>query len=336
MVIEGTGMRRGWVVLIALAAAILWGVWWAPLRALEAVGFSGAWAGLAMSLGALPALAAAALVQNRAATPDPAPSAAGPSAAGPSATGGGAVRLIGALLIGLAITLYAASLAFTDVVRAALLFYLAPTWSVLIECSFFGRRFTVRSALAIGLSLLGALAIFRGDVALGGWSIGDAMAFGSGLAWSMGAAIVFALGAGATSARRPAALSLWTGGAAAITGAVVVVAAPDSALTIAAADAPRATLLALAAGMLYSAPILFVTLWAATKLPPATVSFILTAEIVSGVGSAALFLTEPFGVWEALGAALILAAALIEVATGQTPGATAADAPCAAARNRAS
>jgi len=67
------------------------------------------------------------------------------------------------------------------------------------------------------------------------------------------------------------------------------------------------------AGLIYVLPILLLTLWSAQRLSPAVISFLLTAEILAGVGSAALLLDEPFGLMQAAGAACILTAAAVEV-----------------------
>jgi drug/metabolite transporter (DMT)-like permease len=58
--------------------------------------------------------------------------------------------------------------------------------------------------------------------------------------------------------------------------------------------------------------VLLVTLWAAQRLAPAAMSFLLTAEIVAGVVSGAVLLAEPFGWPEAAGAGLIILGALVE------------------------
>jgi drug/metabolite transporter (DMT)-like permease len=67
------------------------------------------------------------------------------------------------------------------------------------------------------------------------------------------------------------------------------------------------------AGAVYVLPILFLTLWSAQRLSPAVISFLLTAEILSGVLSGALFLDEPFGPMQAAGAVMVLMAAAVEV-----------------------
>jgi drug/metabolite transporter (DMT)-like permease len=276
---------HGATVALTLFSSLLWGIWWVPVRALEDAGLEGVWAGFAMSLGALPVLAIAArrglVLEGRA--------------------------LLGALFIGTAAMLYASALVFTDIVRAVLLFYLAPAWSTLIECLFFNRRWSLRSVLALALAFAGVAAIFRLEISLSGWSVGDLAALGSGVCWAVGAAIIF------TRPNAPsAALSFATGvGMAAAAAATIVVVGP-AAGAVPGPEAVEAIPAALLSGSLYLAPILLITLWAAQRLAPATMSFLLTAEIVAGVGSSALFLDEPFGVPEAVGAVLIGLGALTE------------------------
>ena len=60
-------------------------------------------------------------------------------------------------------------------------------------------------------------------------------------------------------------------------------------------------------------PVLFLTVWPATVLPPARVGLILMTEIVAGVVTAALFTGEPFGWREAIGSVVIVSAGLVEV-----------------------
>lgn len=282
-------MSRPAVVALALAAALAWGLWWAPVRAIEAAGLDGLTASLLMALGTLPPLAWAARGAPR-----------------PSAR-----AAAGALVAGAAVALYAVALAWTDVVRAVLLFYLAPAWSTAIECLFLGRKWSGRSALALGLSALGVAAIFRFEVSGGAWRAGDLAALASGAAWSLGAALVF-VAPDAAGGRAFASLGLRCGLGASVAAAVALAAGGAGPWPADALRAVAAGALGLATGAVYLAPILLVTMAAALRLPPATMSFLLTAEILSGVVSSALWLGEPFGPVEALGAALVAAGALVE------------------------
>ena len=280
---------RSGTIALALVSALMWGLWWAPVRLLEGMGLQGFWATLAMCLGTLPTLLWAARGTPRL----------------PAQAVGGAV------LVGVAVMLYGAALTFTDVVRAVLLFYLAPAWSTAIECLFMGRRWERRSAAALGLSFLGVATIFRFEISGDGWGMGDLAAIASGLGWSAGAALIFAA-PGARGGRSFAALGLFSGlGGVAATGLALFVGGaaagpPPAAAALAAAP------LALATGAVYLAPILLITMFAALRLAPAIMSFLLTAEILSGVASSALLLDEPFGPMEAIGALLVAGGALVE------------------------
>ncbi len=283
-------LTRSTMVGLCLAAAAAWGLLWLPIRVLEEAGLSGGYGALALNIATLPTLFALALFAH---------GSVGRRAA------------FGSVVLGVAITAYAASLALTDVVRAVLLFYLAPAWSVAIECLFMGRRFGLRSLVALALSFAGVVTVFRAEISLAGFGAGDALAIASGMAWSVGAALVYT-----DEARHPARLALLCGLAAVASAALLAPAtgpAPELSVAL------EALALWLAAGALFLAPVLAVTLWAAVSLPPATLSFLLTAEIVAGVGSAALLLYEPFGWPEALGACLIAAGAVAEVATLPRP-----------------
>ena len=293
---------RSGTIGLAVVAAVMWGLWWAPVRWLEGAGLHGFWTTLGMCLGALPTLWWAARDAPRLTA----------QAAG------------GAALVGVAVMLYGAALAFTDVVRAVLLFYLAPAWSTAIECLFLGRRWERRSALALGLAFLGVATIFRFEISAAGWSLGDVAALASGLGWSAGAALIFAA-RGAREGKAYAALGLAAGlGGAAATGFALAVGGGT------AGGAPgwgalAAAPLALASGAVYLAPILLITMFAALRLAPATMSFLLTAEILSGVASSAVFLDEPFGAVEALGALLLAGGALVETLAPARPAARAAE-----------
>lgn len=273
-------------MLLAILAAILWGVWWIPIRQIEAMGVSGVWAGMAMSLGALPLLVLAVGIRSPAWPPLRA--------------------LFGAGLLGAALSLYASSLTETTIVRAVLLFYLAPGWSIALECLFFRRRWSHHNSLSIITALAGIALIFRGDLSFENWGAGDSIALFSGVTWACGSALTFTA---PNAAVRPLALSACAFGL--IVGAITALALgqpPSAAITNPAALIPAALL-----GITYFAPVVVLTLWCARILPPGVLSFLLTGEILSGILTSAYLLDDPFGWPEALGALLVVFGALGEV-----------------------
>lgn len=270
---------------IVLVSAVFWGLWWIPVRWLEESGLSGGAGALTMNAGGAAILGALVLLR------------------GERLSGLGWRGVLGATAAGIAVTLYATSLLLTDVVRVVLLFYLAPAWSILIEAIFFGRSLSLVRSLPLLLALGGLLAITGGQIGAGGLNAGDAMAFASGLAWAIGAALLF-------STRGVGALGL---SFASMVGATIVSILILPLVGASIAGVSTGTLiLGLVTGAVFLAPILGVAVWGSLRLAPALMSFLLCAEIVSGVLSSSILLGEPFGLPEGLGAAMILGAALVE------------------------
>ncbi len=283
-------MSRDWApVALAAFAATIWGVWWVPIRFLEGLGLHGAWAGIAMNGGAaLAALAWLGISGERLRL--------------------GAHALIGAGLVGVAVSAYSTSLTQTGVVRAVLLFYLAPAWSKLIEWAFLGLPWRWTTTLALAAALAGAFLVLGGEVTGGVLNGGDVLAIVSGLAWAAGAAMVFA--GGSANAR---ALT-------AVTGIAAVLFALPFGIAAGWPSAGNGLVAGAGAGVLggaaYVLPILIMTLWSAQRLAPATLTFLLTAEILSGVISGAIWSGEPFGAMQLVGSVLIVLAAMSEVLSG--------------------
>lgn len=257
-----------------------------PIRQIEAMGIPGVWAGMAMSLGALPVLGLSMLFRR----PQRPPLRA----------------LAGAGLMGAALSLYGSALTETTIVRAVLLFYLAPGWSIALECLFLGRRWSLQNTLSIMAALCGIALIFRGNVSFGGWGAGDTIAFLSGITWACGSALTYTA---PRAAVRSLALMACICGL--FTGALTALWLGQSPEAV--ARMPGALIPAALLGIVYFAPVVVLTLWCARLLPPGIMSFLLTGEILSGVLSSALLLDDPFGWPEVVGASLVTIGALGEV-----------------------
>jgi len=286
-------------VLLVLASALMWGLWWVPVRICEALGVTGVWPNLGMNLGALIALFVIVLFKR------------------PEAKLAGSA-VLGSVLIGIAVSLYGAALSLTDVARAVLLFYLAPAWSTLIEVTIMRQRWHWRRLPPLVLSFTGMIVIFRGNIAFDNGGIGDLAALASGLAWSAGAALVFSTGGRERGqiAGLVQRMSLIVMMSAFATSFVLLPLDWQGWPSFAGRDAALAILTALGAGALYLAPIIVVSLWGAKQLLPATISFLLAAEILSGITSSALFLDEPFGWREVIGTLMIMAGIITHIAIG--------------------
>lgn len=283
-----------WPTAGLLLGAIISGLTWLPLRAIERDGVAGLWIALAAigvaCIPLLPGLVKVRRIDRR-----------------------GAVDLlwIGAL-IGVAWTLYFASLTATEVARAILLFYLAPVWGTLLEVFVLRQPVTLRRLAALALGAGGLVAILGVGSFDFSFGAGDLFALLSGILWSIGLLVVYH--------RPPAALSAQSVslGLGALVGAVAMVMllepAPAPSLAVLIAASPWIVLAAFACVL----PLWVLSLWAARSVSPGRATLIFMAEVCVGIGSAALWADQPFGLRETVGTALVLAAAAVEF-TGTQP-----------------
>lgn len=275
--------------LAAVMAGALWGIYWIPLRRVEALGAEGPWATLLAALCGLIALAPFAWFLR-----------ARLRAVGHKA-------MISTMLGGAAFVLYSNALLYGHVAAVILLFYLTPIWSVLIGRFWFGWSIRWWRYLAIALGLFGIGLVLSGT---GGIpfprSLGDWLGLASGMLWSLSSTgihtqdhsgpvegnTIFLLGAVATALLfLPLAPLL-----------------PAPALP----DLPELAGWILALGVVWWAGSLVAIVWAAQRLEPARVGILFMSEVVVGALSAALFADEPFGPAVAVGAALVIAAGVLE------------------------
>ena len=278
-------------VALAAFAALVWGVWWIPIRYLETLGLQGAWAGLVMNLGAFLLALAWVLLRGIRLQLD-------------------ARAVAGAALVGLAVSSYSTALNHTEVVRAVLLFYLAPVWSKILERTFLGMPWRWTSTVALVAAIAGAYLVLGGRIEFDALNLGDLLSLLSGMAWAGGAALTF-------SGRTANTVSLTT-----VAALFSVIAAVPlvwvSGLPEFEHELEFAVSVGLVTGAVYVLPVMVMTLWSARRLAPTTLTFLLTAEIVSGVASSAVFLDEPFGVMQLTGAVLIVFAAMSEILLGNS------------------
>ncbi len=276
-------------VALATFAAIVWGLWWIPIRYLETLGLHGAWAGLVMNLGAFLLALAWVLIRRIRLRLD-------------------ARAIAGAALIGLAVSSYSTALNYTDVVRAVLLFYLAPVWSKILDRTFLGMPWRWTSTVALVAALAGAYLVLGGRVRFDALNLGDFLSLVSGMAWAGGATLTF-------SGRTANTISLTV-----VTLLFAVVVSAPFALAFGLpefeGELEFAASAGFGAGAVYVLPIMAMTLWSARRLAPTTLTLLLTAEIVSGVASSSVLLDEPFGAMQLLGTALIVIAAMSEILSG--------------------
>ncbi len=286
--------------LPVLFAAVLWGLYWMPLRWLEALGLADTAAGALMHASAavlvVPVLVA---IRGRLAV-DP---------VGYAVVGG---------LIGIAFGCYSAAVSLTTIINAVLLFYLTPLWILLIETVFLGHRLSGLRLATVAVGLAGLVVVLGGDGRGLPWpgNAGDWLGLLSGLAWGVAAVVIH-------HHRRHLAVAPTTGvslvaaGVAAVSvhlvlgGAVLGGGALSPVAAAWAADPWRlVAIIALCLAMV--GPAMHLSIGGTQHLAPVVLTLILMLEVAIGVGSAALFAGEAFGARQAIGTALVLLAALAE------------------------
>jgi drug/metabolite transporter (DMT)-like permease len=282
------------------AVALAAGFSWMPLRFLASRGLTSAWAGLMTAMLAAIVLLPVALAQR-------------------GRLNGMMLRslVLTGLVNGASMALYIAALLLTDVVRALVLFYLAPMWGVMMGIFVLHEKLTVARAVAVALCLAGMLVILGTSH---GWpwphNVGDWLALGCGLSWAYASLRIYA----------GPEISAMTQNLCSMLGCVVVSIAILILLPAGLAGPPPTAsaglvLASAAYAILMIIPINLVALWSAKHLSPARVSLIFAIEAVIGIASAAVLLDEPFGWREAVGSALVIGSTLVDVLWHRTPAA---------------
>ena len=274
---------------IALPGA-LWGLYWIPVRYLEARGVDAVWLTLGVFAAGLVLLVP--VVARR-----------------PGARAAFTPRmLVTGFLTGGGFVLYSIAIALTEVVTAILLFYLSPVWATALGRFVLAERLTGARLAALGLGLGGLWVVLGAE---GGAplprNLGDWFALAAGIAWALGSIRVHQ-----DAAASPAAhvTSLFLGGATAAMLIALLLPVDLGPPTRLFAAGPAAIVIGVAGITVASAIGL---LWGVRLVSPGRAGLLMMLEVVTGLASAAAFAGEPFGAAEAAGSALIVAAAIAEV-----------------------
>lgn len=273
---------------VVAVAAVFWGLWWLPLRALAATGLGPA----ALNLW-LYAIAAAVLLPvlwaRRGRLRD-----------------GGLALVVAAALFALAIIAWNGALQTGQVVRVTLLFYLAPIWGTLLGRAVLAEPVGPRRLAAVALGLGGALVLLAEAWPPVPRALGDWLGLGAGLVFAGSAT---AARYGRVDSRALTALAFLL--AVPVAGASVLVAGGPVPW-----PSPSSFGLIAAVSLLWLAPVTWALLAGAARLDPGRLALLMLLEVVAAAASAAVLAGEPFGLREGAGCVLILAAGALE-ATGQ-------------------
>jgi drug/metabolite transporter (DMT)-like permease len=275
--------------LAVAASGFTWGIWWLPLRNLEAAGLVGNWANVGVY--ALAALLTAPLAY--------------------AARRGKPQQLrqlltIG-LLSGLSLCLWNYALLTGNIVRVTLLFYLAPIWCTALSLIVFKEPVRAVRILTILGGLAGAavlVGIEKGAAAP--LSTADGMALLSSLLFAAFTVYIRKVGVSVGGWEKTF-FTAWMGAGLAFIAVMLVPEGP-----VPRVDTVISALPALLLCMVWQVVLLAMFLWGSAYLESGRVAIYLLLEVVAAVVSASLLTDEPFGWREAIGCLLIVGAGLLE------------------------
>ena len=285
--------RQGTAVSALLGGAVLWGLFWWPLKELDAVGIHGSFV-QAVAYG-LPALVLLPWALRN-----------------PVQRNQAGLLLLIALLGGWANAAFATSLTYGSVVRVLLLFYLAPVWTILAARLFLGEAVTRLRLVALGLALAGLAFTLGGpEIFDSPLTAIDLLALSSGLTFALNNVAIRA-GHGLPDAAR--AVAVFAGCALISLGFM-----GWNGQSVPALD--TAQLLALVGlALAWVLPGTLATFYGVARLDAGKAAILLLAELLVGVVSAVFVGGETLSLQEAAGGALILTAAVIEAFTESSHG----------------
>lgn len=277
--------------LTVVSVGALWGIYWAPLRQLDAASGAGPWATLA-----------AVLIGGLCLAPFGWAGRARLRMANKRA-------LASVALGGASFVLYSNGLLYGQVAVVILLFYLTPIWSTLIARFWLGWPVSWWRYAAIGCGLAGIALVLRGSH--GGLplpqTLGDFLGLASGLLWA-----IASTGIHVHVRTRPAETNfVFLAGAIAM-AAVLTLVLGTGPPRLAAADVAPALFWTLMIGGVWWGFSLVGFMWATREMEPARVGILLMSEVIVGALSAALFAGEGFGLLMGLGTLLVVVAGFLE------------------------
>lgn len=302
-------LRETAIAKIACAyGGLAWGLFWLPLRILDAHGISGVSATFVFY--AIPLLFVSPLMIARlrhfAAT--------------------SLTLHVAAALAAISMVLYGLSFLYTDVVRAMLLYYMTPIWGALLARAWLKEAITPARIISFVLGFAGLLTILGGGEGLPlPKNAGDWLSLLSGVLWAV-AMVVMRRGIKGDATELMLVYFAY--------GSVFALALMMLPGTAAGGMQPFSILFGsliwlVPAIAILVVPTVYSVMWGSPKLNPGTVGILFMTEISAGAITAWLWSGESFGPRELAGVILITAAGLTE-AVVELPGLRAMKASAAA------
>lgn len=284
--------------ILAFVAAAFWGLYWWPLREIEAVGISAQWSVIAVYLVPLLVISPVVVIYRQSIRDN-----------------WRELTLIG-MAAGVGLACYATAFLYTSIVRTVLLFYMMPVWATLMAIVFLKEKNSPRRWLAmlIGFAGLTLMLTSGGDTtAAVPFNIGDLIALISGIAWGAGTVLIRR-----TPHIEPMSILPGQYFFALLTGVFFLLtlsvdrALPDTASWI------QAMPYLIGFYVLIVLPTLYICARAAQVLSPGRVGILMMSEVLVAGISAPLIAGESLTVIELLAALLIILAGILEVTTPES------------------
>lgn len=273
-------------VLCCLIAAIMWGIFWYPLRILEQKGIPGLWATLVIYMSALMSLLPVLLAKRH-----------------------GHVKQSGLLLLmglfsGWTNLSFILAILEGTVVRVLLLFYLSPVWATLLACFFLHEHLSLKAWISLLMALSGAVFILWSDEigVMTQVDVADVLAISSGFAFAVTNVLVRKADQVPIHVKM---LSAWVGVICLSLTGIVIVQPPSPVMSL---DAFALAILLGSFGML---AMTWLTQYGVTHLPVHRSAILFEFEVVAGAVSAALLTREVVTLREWIGGIIVMLAAWI-------------------------
>ena len=282
--------------LAILSTNLLWGTYWIPLRQMTAAGGGESaatlWGYLVAGVLMIPVFS----VRWRSIVAMP------------------FVAFVGVIVLAVCLALYSESLNRGQVARVLLLFYLTPIWSMVFARFLLGEPISTVRGIAIVLGLAGAATILGLETGVPlPRDLAEWMGLVAGILWGL-AATLFNLSQrrapdGTTEFQQMALLL-------AIVPVTIFLATliPGKATDAVAFPTPEGSVVywAFAFAVFWVIPVIWLTLYGASRIDPARVGIFLLLDVAVGAATASILAGEPFGAPEGVGAVLIISAAFLE------------------------
>ena len=271
-------------------SGVAWGLFWIPLRGMDDAGITDAWATVLFYSVPL-ILFSPWIFRNWRRI----------------AKCGWSIHFIG-ISTGVSLAFYSNALLYTEVVRALVLYYTTPVWSLLLARIVLGESITTPRILAIGFGLAGMLVMFGVDSGIPlPQNIGDWMALIAAMGWAV-AAVLLRKDDGSRSMEICSVYFFYG-----VIAAIVMAVSPMAGEI----DVPEWS--AIVDVLPWAIPIAIIVIpgayaafWGAPHLNPGLVGLLMMTEISVGGITAAIWANEPLGARELTGIGLITLAGLSE------------------------